>query len=548
MSNIDLTRRNFIKASALGATTIALPSIFPGKSNILAKTGQEMTFSPYPHPWMPEMTWVFTTNEHADPFKSPIKFTQDGIVVPRDVGDRKFAVNTRWFVEGFGFVELRADNGGEFYTAEGFSKRRQLNLNYEFAKSRVLQNRRVMNRYRKTGTEFSNEVKTLIALSDDYFQQADKLLGQGKACAKNADKALEYAMWAGEKIELEHARQQILKQAREQFYFGCETRQYIWAKSEAFTQRFEDLFNFATVTHYVWDTWYPVFEPTEGNHRWGIKDEIVDWLMENDITIQGRPMFWFHPDVTPEWLAQKSYPELLDYVERHATAMLNHYGDKVKQWSVINEYHDWANIHDHTPEQITEITRLACDTVKYVDPEVTRIINNCCPWAGYAAWGGSADGSTERQLRSPRKYLEDITNAEVDFDVIGLQMYFPRRDLAEIVRHVERFEKFGKPIYISEIGTSSGVTNESIQTGDEDISQEPYEWHRRWDEELQADWLEQLYTVLYARPSIEALNWYDFADFRTFIHNGGLIKVNGKRKKSYDRLHALLQQWNHLPG
>ena len=123
---------------------------------------------------------------------------------------------------------------------------------------------------------------------------------------------------AGEKIELEKARNDIARMSVPvKKSFGCESRQFVWAKSEPFIERFAELFNFATITHYVWDSWYELFEPREGRYNWGIKDDAVRWLAEHDITIEGRPLFWFHPTVTPEWLKNKSFADLKSYVEKH---------------------------------------------------------------------------------------------------------------------------------------------------------------------------------------------------------------------------------------
>jgi GH35 family endo-1,4-beta-xylanase len=313
------------------------------------------------------------------------------------------------------------------------------------------------------------------------------------------------------------------------------------------TKQFEALFNFATITHYVWDTWYELFEPGEGVYNWGVKDNIVNWLSKKNITIQGRPLFWFHPIVTPDWLKDKNFDELKKYVEKHTHNLITHYGDKVLQWEVVNEYHDWANIHNHTPEQITEITKLACDKAKEVNPKVVRIINNCCPWPEYAATGRMARMDATRPLRSPGKFIQDLNDAGVEYDVLGIQIYFPRRDISDIIRLVERLEKFGKPIYITEFGTSSGPTKELIATGEMKLPDEPYEWHRHWDEELQADWLEQMYTLYYSRSTIKAINWYDFSDFRPHIRNGGLIREDSSAKRSFHRLKELLESWNRLP-
>ncbi|MCF7886651.1 MAG: endo-1,4-beta-xylanase [Candidatus Marinimicrobia bacterium] len=543
--NID--RREFIKKSTLSAAAATLWPTYKSLAKPLIKTVKPVTFRPYPHPWAPKMNFVYASNENVDPFMSGVEITGNGIVVPENMGNRRFGINTQWFVEGFGFCSLCANNGGRFYTLNDLNGR-NLNLNYEFANSRVSRNLRVRKKYRKQGTDFSHEVNSYVELSREYLEMAEKNRLNGEKCAHYADKSLYHALWAGEKIEVEHARIQIEKnQRKDKVYFGCESRQYIWAKSEAFTKRFAELFNFATLTHYIWDTWYPLFEPQEGDYNWGIKDDIADFLLDNNITIEGRPLFWFHPWVTPEWLEYKNYDQLKKYVENHTKNLVSHYGDNVLHWEVINEYHDWANIFDHTPEQITEIVRLACDKTKETNPKVSRLINNCSPWSEYVARGRMARMDATRPLRSTRQFVEDIVEAGVDFDVLGIQSYFGYRDLSDIMRMVERFEKFGKPIYITEIGTTSGPTYKTVMDKSMNIKNSPYDWHRPWDQELQADWLEQVYTLFYSKQNIKSINWYDFSNFRPFIVNGGLVKENCEPKLAFHRLKKLLKSWNQLP-
>ncbi len=541
------TRRNFIRSGIIGAAAAAAAPVVNGytHANVILSE-REVVFKPIPHRYMPPLNWAYATDQSDDPFKSSIQVTQSGVVIPEDLGDRKFAVNARWYVDGFGYIWLAADNGGEYFTRR--EMRGPYVLNYEFARSRVARNRRVMERYGKDGTLFSSEVRYLTALSEELLEEAQKKLPDADQAGLLADKCLRYALHAGEKIELEKARSDIQRMTRRNdVSFGCETRQYIWARSEEFTKRFAELFTFATVTHYIWDSWYEIFEPEEGRYNWGVKDNIVNWLKREDITIQGRPLFWFHPMVTPDWLKEKNFNELKKYVESHTRNVVGHYGDDVLQWEVVNEYHDWGNIHDHTPEQITEIVRLACDTTKETNPKVVKILNNCCLWAEYAAVGRMARMDSDRPLRNPRLFLKDIVDAEVDFDVIGIQIYFPQRDLSDIARMLEKFEAFGKPVYITEIGASSGPTRESVFNEQMALPQEPYAWHRHWDDDLQATWMEQVYTLYYSKPYIKAINWYDFSDFRPYIPNGGLVREDASTKLSFNRMKSLLEGWDQLP-
>ena len=536
------SRRSFLRTGALGAGALMAHSRL---APLFARTPDRLVFRPYPPQGMPDMTFAYASDANVDPFKSAITVERDGIVVPDSVG-QKFAVNTRWYVPGFGFVWLAADNGGRLYSVdEGDTS---FNLNLEFARSRVARNREVRARYEKEGTRFSPEVVHLTALSEELLSDAERKKGDAEKCADMADRSLFQSLWAGEKIELEKARADIQqKQRKDAVYFGCESRQMIWAKSEEFQKRFPELFNFATITHYVWDSWYELFEPTEGRYNWGIKDDILAWLEEQGITPQGRPLFWFHPTVTPDWLKQKKFDELKKYVVKHTHDLVSHYGDRVLQWEVVNEYHDWGNIHNHTPEQITEITRLACDTTKEVNPRVVRILNNCCPWGESVARGRMARMDATRPLRTVRKYLQDVVEAGVEFDVVGIQIYFPQRDLSDIARLVERLSVFGKPVYITEIGASSNLVAPNPSGAQNARGDEPYAWHRHWDEELQADWLEQAYTLWYSKPQIKAINWYDFSDFRPFIVNGGVVREDCSPKKSFFRAKELLASWNRLP-
>ncbi len=537
-------RRAFIQATAAaGAASLVAGGRAWARPH---RRADGLVLRPYPSPVMPALEWAYATTPDGDPFESPLQVTGEGIVLPPAMAARPFAVNARWFVEGFGFVWLEADNAGQFYTAEAFREAPSRNLNVEFARSYVARNAATLARYAAGGTAFSAEVRGLHALSQEVLESAEKQ--QGEKAGALANQALLHALWAGEKVEMEHATAVLARPRPDSFYFGCETRQYVWARSEGMTERFEDVFNFATVTHYVWDTWYPVFEPREGVYRWGLKDDIVDWLVERGITIEGRPLVWFHPSVTPGWLRDKKLPDLKRYVENHVRELVGHYGSRVLHWEVVNEYHDWANVHNLTPDEITEVTRLACETTRDANPRVERLINNCCPYGLYASYRQAAHGKADRPLRTPRQFVADLVEADVPFETVGVQMYFPERALADIVRHVERFAAFGKPVYITEIGASSGPTRADVLAGKMEMPGPLYDWHRPWDEDVQADWLEALYTVFYSKPYIHAVNWYDFADFRTFIPNGGLVREDASPKASYRRLKGLLAGWNRLPA
>src|SRR5512140_1841545 len=103
------SRRSFLKVGALGAGTLFAHSRL---APLFAQTPDRLVFHPYLPQGAPDLTWAYATDAKVEPFKSAMTVERDGIVAPNSIG-QKFAVNARWYVPGFGYVGLAADNGGD---------------------------------------------------------------------------------------------------------------------------------------------------------------------------------------------------------------------------------------------------------------------------------------------------------------------------------------------------------------------------------------------------------------------------------------------------
>ncbi len=266
--------------------------------------------------------------------------------------------------------------------------------------------------------------------------------------------------------------------------------------------------------------------------------------------IEGRPLFWIHTWVTPKWLKRKSYPQVLQYVEKHVKEVIEHYGNRIQIWEVVNELHDWANELELDHEQSIELTKLACDVARDTNPDIRLLINNCCPFAEYVQRGQWHERKARYPQRTPFQFVKQLIEAGVDFDIIGLQLYYTRQILADAFQIYERYEMFHKPVHLAEIGCPSwGIAQEFNEPEISNFSTVSYEWRRLWDEELQADWLESAFTYAYSKPHIEAANWYDFVDPWSFLKFGGLLRSSqGEMKSAAFRLKKLQSQWKSLSG
>jgi len=490
---------------------------------------------------------VLTGDEENNVFCSDIHLAKEGVKISDIRGRKKFSIMLRWNVEGFGFLYLSADNGGHLYSLPNRGTR-QLNLNYELLSSRSARNLRRLSSFLLHGWKPSSDLQIFLDLSMEYLLSAHHQYRHPEVCAQLAQRGLGYALWAGELMEIEFAKFAIRKTGyRRDFFFGCDARGYFQIKKNLFLDRFKELFNYATVTHYLIGDVYN-FEPRENQKNYAERDKVIKALLQSGITVEGRPLFWTHKWVTPDWLRRKSYTRLLKYLEKHVRQVVAHYQDKITVWEAVNELHDWANELELSPQQTIEVTRLICNTARDTDPKIKLLINNCCPFAEYIQAGRWGWRKARYPQRTPQQFITDLIVEKVDFDIIGVQVYFVKRTIADMIENIERYRNFGKEIHLAEIGAPSrGTTQEFDSKDTTDFSTIPYEWIRHWDEELQADWLEYIFTLAYSRPYIGAANWYDFVDPYGYLKSGGLLRSpQGEKKAAFYRLHKIQKNWRLL--
>ncbi|MEM6253768.1 MAG: endo-1,4-beta-xylanase [Cyanobacteria bacterium P01_D01_bin.156] len=249
---------------------------------------------------------------------------------------------------------------------------------------------------------------------------------------------------------------------------------------------------------------------------------------------KGHPLVWFHDVSIPDWVRDQSYDRVKAALRRRILEIVRHYGERIPYYDVINEAHGvpWANGLNYSREQFLELTRMACEVTREENPNIQRVVNSCCLWAKQVALFGSG-------FQSPFDYIKTCLKAKIPFEVIGLQLYYSHQDMFEIDRMLDRFASLGKPIHITEMSTSSA-------TGIDDNSQLGEArglWHAPWTETIQADWAEQIYTLAYSKPEIEAVTWWDLSDQNTFWPFGGLLNQENRPKRAYYRIQALQQNW-----
>jgi endo-1,4-beta-xylanase len=424
-------------------------------------------------------------------------------------------------VPGFGEVYCYADNDAKGYTKPG-----NVEFVVEAARTRL---RRVR--------EYHQEVRHSIATDPEvekHLAAAARPIPKeaGAAQIAAAYEALAHGLHAGERLTMLAARARIAKmEPRKNFLFGglCSG----WQRGGDYTKYFLELFNFAVTSWYTWKN-----EEAASQHiDYTRYDQSLDWILQHHMTPKGFGYCYMTRGATPEWLRSWPYEKVLPEYKRVVRQTMERYNGRVPIAEIINEAHDKSNLFHLSHAQILEITREVLRSAREGSPSVKRLINNCCLWAEYAA-RPNADGS---RRWSPYRYLKDCVANGSEFEVIGLQLYYPRQDLFEIERMLNRFKSFNKPLEISEISCNSAPGLDASSMRPKDLVPG---WHGDWSETMQADWIESIYTLCYSKPEFEAVGYWDFADAGGhFWPNGGLLRKDMTPKESYTRLLNLKKSW-----
>ncbi|MDB6027565.1 MAG: glycoside hydrolase family 10 [Verrucomicrobiales bacterium] len=431
-------------------------------------------------------------------------------------------VSCRLKVPGFGEVYCYADNNGK-----GYTKPETIEFVVDAAATRLQRVREKLER--------SHGVPTTPEF-DKHFSAAAKSIPEEPKEARIAAayESLAHGLHSGEMLALQVARHRIAKLAapRKDFLFGAAISHY--TEGGNFVKHFKEAFNFGTGS---WYTWGQKADPLEQRIDYGRMDQSVQWCLDQKLVTRNFGYVYLTGGATPEWFRSWPYQKILPEYKRIVAMTTRRYHGRVPYVEVMNEAHDKANLFRLSHAQMLELAREACKSAREGSPTVKRMINHCCLWSENAKRKND-DGS---RRWSPFRFLKDCVKAGVEFEVIGLQLYYPQQDLFEIDRMVDRFAVFKKPIFITEIGCNSMDGLDAASMGKTRLVPG---WHGPWTETMQADWLEGLYTLCYSKPEFGAIQWWDFADYGGhFWPHGGLLHKDYTPKQSFLRLLKLQKDW-----
>ena len=414
------------------------------------------------------------------PVRGELEFAKGELLSIRH-NDTAVGVSTLWETENAGRLLLQTTRlpvRDKFY-----------NLNVEIARARLLRISQKREEWGLTDLTISESQQKLMDQAMEKFISALCHLDEPAKAAQFADQSLCHSMELGESLAMSHAdlfleRRRITKGIK-RHSFGC----YLD------TERITDIDylkllkkNFQYVTIPV--SW-KMIEPKEQERQFEHLDACVNWLSKQQIAVKIGPLLSFVPENLPDWLFiwENDFEQVREMAYEYITTVVERYGKKVQAWDVVSGLHA-NNCFKFSFEQIVELSRSATMAAKQAATRSLVLIELTEPWGEYY--------SRNPRTVPPLIYADAVYQSGVQLDGFSVQMNFGypsesmrTRDLLEMSVLLDRFANSGKPIHLTNVQVPS-TFRQASDTKDKEGRETCY-WHEKWNQEIQAQWMESFY-------------------------------------------------------
>ena len=320
----------------------------------------------------------------------------------------------------------------------------------------------------------------------------------------------------------------VVEQTRHAFLFGSNI--FNWGRlpdekmESAYRRQFSELLNYATLPFYWWS-----YEPQRGQPLHEQREQVARWCKQNGIATKGHPLAWNYAEA--DWLPDDS-GEIRRLQMARIDDCVSHFRGLIDRWDVVNEatHFDREGCVKRAPKLTAawkklgrvEFTRECFVSARGAAPKSTLLINDYRTGDGY------------------HRLIEQLVDKDGKrlYDVIGIQSHmhggvWSNKRIWEVC---ERFAKFGVPLHFTEMTILSADTRGWGASEDG--------WNSTPEGEArQARDVARVYTMLFSHPAVEAITWWDFADYHAWRKApAGFLRKDLSPKPAYVELKNLVKR------
>lgn len=498
----------------------------------------------------------------------------NGLPVLKAQPDDPVSVNVLfWPIPNFGKLWVEADNAGAGYRLSSSERRLVVNLNLELARSRVAKVEKFYASARQRVAALARLQPRLTALRAMVTKA--EAGGDDRTRARLADEALAEGMRLGESVALDIARADIVanRMGRLEVQVASDTNAPVTTADVEITQEGSD-FLFGVVQSLGF---------TERTIPASVYDRVAALAHEAGFNNFTTTLFWDHIEpsqgkyIVDEWDERLGLPAFAragfslkghgllhswvpQYVKKagkraFAANVLRNFQEVVPRYEkkYPNTIRIWQAANEAGSNRFTDLSIAdKIDLLRKISATLHRAAPQAKVWINEVDWDRAqrfwpdADQHL-KDLRSPLEFFELLNANQVDFDIAGLQWYpglrvsylnvldlsEPMTDLLRTMEMLDRYQRLKQPLHITEFALP-GTSDSEWRNG--------YRY-KNWDQEAQAVFAAEFYTVAFSRPHIHEITYWGLTDQEPWAIKGGLLDDKYKPKPIYKALRDALRAW-----
>jgi Glycosyl hydrolase family 10 len=463
---------------------------------------------------------------------------RDGTLILNKSDEQPMGLSLLWEVGQVGTYHLE--------TTRLQPRQRAYNLNVELARFRLMKFVQKQEDWNLFDFPKSERFTQRFRESQSLFSDALGKLDQPGEAAKLADQSLAIAIELSEQLAAFHGDLLINRRKASNNFgrhiFGCRADPAV--QNARYKEMLSSGFDFAVLPM----DWM-MLQPQEGTFQTQAVDEWVELLTRKRMPIVAGPLIDLSDSHVPDWMYiwEHDFDTLRELAYEYVQRVVTRYRKAVAVWNVCAGLNT-NNVFTLNYEQIIELTRLLVSQVKTLIPTAKTLVTIKHPFGEFNARG--------RVGVPPMAYAEMVAQSGINFDAFGveLEMGVPTpgsytRDMFQISCMLDRFSTMGRPVFVT--AASSPGRNAPDPTDRTDGKHDPAaagRWHRPWDADLQAEWINGVCRAALSKPYVESIAWGELADIRPTLPSGGLLDDMLKPKPVYNKFQELREQFHPAPA
>ncbi len=425
-------------------------------------------------------------------------------------------LNIPWPVSGFGFPVLR--------TGSLMERTAPYVLAVELARGQLGELRDQAASWSQAGMLLPETYHELARQAYHLFLQASFAQDSPAEATELANRALQEVCRAEEALVQAYVSQRM--QVRRQrithppALFGCDLGLVPPTEiPEGFTETFD-----AVAISLDWKE----IESSEGDYRWEVYDEQVEWATKNKLMIKGGPLLGLQEGDLPDWLANWKHDilNLQSFLSDYVETVVSRYTGRVRMWEVAARMNT-GGLYGYSEENLLALTARMIDVVRQVDSESQVFVRLDRPWGDYQSRG--------KHRLTPWHVVDALMRSGMGLTGINLELaigYEPGhnddRPLLRLSRLLDTWGSFGLPLQVTIACPGGAAPDPQARLGWK-VDNEC--WRAPWSGPTQATWFDQVLPLLIAKQSVAGIFWCQLDD--SIPHrfpNAGLREASGQTR------------------